>query len=588
MRACPRGQGLLDACGDQLLQRTLIATLAKISSWFLSAFAGLASFIFTFLGFILLSGLDEQLVASILMGLFAVMLVWIAAEKPNSQHARAVSSLIDRLLAVRSGDLTSPAPALLRREMPALAAAVDGLFEQVRSNLDNVNAMAMYDPVTALPNRIHFRREADRILRARAAGDCTGLLFIDLDGFKEVNDQLGHAQGDQVLVMVANRLRVVVKAETGAGSAPPLLARLAGDEFTILLTGLEGREEAVRIAERSLEALSEPFRSGDTLVEMGASIGVAFCPDHGADLTQLMKAADIAMYHAKASGRSRVCMFNAGLGEASEEKLRTQAALRRALERDELELAFQPQVCTRTGAVVGAEALIRWDRPSGSVRPADGFIGIAEASGLILDIGDWVIDAAALALGRWRVAGQVQRIALNVSAKQLERRDFFPRLRKALASSCSPPWLLELEFTESTATHCDEGIGAELAELRAQGISIAIDDFGSGHSNLARIRQMPVDRVKLDRSLVAEIDSSARARDIVTAVVHLIHGLGCEAVAEGVERQEQVDVLRAIGCDSIQGFSSGEPMTEGAFLRWLRERESAGPAQPSTARRIRA
>ena len=576
-----------DACGDQLLQRTLIATLAKISNWFLSAFAGLASFIFTFLGFILLSGLDEQLVASILMGLFAVMLVWIAAEKPNSQHARAVSSLIDRLLAVRSGDLTSPTPALLRREMPALAAAVDGLFEQVRSNLDNVNAMAMYDPVTALPNRIHFRREADRILKAREGDDCTGLLFIDLDGFKEVNDQLGHAQGDQVLVMVANRLRVVVKAETGAGSAPPLLARLAGDEFTILLPGLEGREEAVRIAERSLEALSEPFRSGDSLVEMGASFGIAFCPDHGADLTQLMKAADIAMYHAKASGRSRVCIFDAALGEASEEKLRTQAALRRALERDELELAFQPQVCTRTGAIVGAEALIRWDPPS-EARPADNFIGIAEASGLILDIGDWAIDAAALALGRWRVAGQDQRIALNVSPKQLERRDFFSRLRKALASSCSAPWLLELEFTESTAMHCSAAIGAELAELRAQGISIAIDDFGSGHSNLARIRQMPVDRVKVDRSLVAEIDSSARARDIVTAVVHLIHGLGCEAVAEGVERQEQVEVLRAIGCDSIQGFSPGEPMTEGAFLRWLRERENAGAAQPSTARRIRA
>jgi diguanylate cyclase (GGDEF)-like protein len=565
----------------------LLSTLGKISNRLLSAFAGLAAFIFTFAGFLLLSNVDEQLVGSMLIGLFALMLVWIAAEKPNSQHARAVAALIERLLAVRSGDLTSPAPDALRREMPSLAGAVDGLFEQFRSNLDNVNAMAMYDPVTALPNRVHFRREADRLLKAREEGDCTALLFVDLDGFKEVNDDLGHAQGDQVLVLVANRLRDVVKSESEAGLAsPPLLARLAGDEFTILLPDVGSREEASRIAERALASLSEPFRNGDANVEMGASIGVALAPDHGADLTMLMRAADIAMYHAKASGRSRVCMFDAQLGEAAEEKVRTQTALRRALDRDEFELAFQPQICNRTGAVTGAEALIRWNHPSGSVRMPESFIGVAEASSLILDIGDWVIEAAAQALGRWRVAGQSQRIALNVSPRQLERKDFFPRLRQALASSASPPWLLELEFTEANAMHCSPAVLAELAELREQGVSIAIDDFGSGYSNLARIRQMPIDRVKLDSSLIAEIDESARARDIVTAVVHLVHGLGCEAVAEGVERQEQVDVLRAIGCDAIQGYSCAEPMSEGAFLRWLRAQES--PAQPSAERRIRA
>jgi diguanylate cyclase (GGDEF)-like protein len=569
-----------------------IDTLGKISNRLLSVIAGASAFVFTFAGFLLLSGLDEQLVASVLIGMFALLLVWIAAEKPNSRHARAVGALIDRLLAVGSGDLASPAPPQLRREMPALAAAVDGLFEQVRSNLDNVNAMAMYDPVTALPNRLHFRREADRTLKARRPDDRTALLFIDLDGFKEVNDHLGHAQGDQVLAMVANRLRIVLKAETEAGTrSPPLLARLAGDEFTLLLPGLGRSEEAKRIAERALAALSAPFRSGANLVEMGASIGVALCPDHGADLTALMKAADIAMYHAKKNGRSRVCLFDAALGEACEEKARTEADLRRALERDEFELAFQPQHCTRTGAVLGAEALIRWNHPSGSVRMPDSFIGVAEATSLILDIGDWVIDAAAQALGRWRVAGQTQRIALNVSPRQLERRDFFEKLKRSLARSASPPWALELEFTESVAMQCSDGVIAELAGLREQGISIAIDDFGSGYSNLARIRSMPVDRVKLDASLVAEVDSSAAASEIVSAVIHLIHGLGCEAVAEGVERQEQVDVLRAVGCDFIQGFSCSEPMTEGAFLRWLREKDkeaAAAAVQPSAARRIRA
>ncbi len=570
----------------QQLRRSPLESLGKISSRLLSVFAGLSAFLFTFAGFLLLSGLDEQLVASMLIGMFALMLVWIAAEKPNSGHARAVSALIDRLLAVRSGDLTSPAPPQLRTEMPALAAAVDGLFEQVRSNLDNVNAMAMYDPVTALPNRVHFRREADRILKSRRSDDRTALLFIDLDGFKEVNDHLGHAQGDQVLVMVANRLRVVVKAETEAGSGShPLLARLAGDEFTLLLPSLGSREEAARIAGRALAALSEPFRSGERMVEMGASIGVALCPDHGADLTALMKAADIAMYHAKKNGRSRVCLFDSALGEACEEKARIEADLHRAIERDEFELVFQPQTCVRTGAVVGAEALIRWNHPSGSVRMPDSFIPVAEASSLILDIGDWAIGAAAQAIGRWRVAGQTQRIALNVSPRLLERRDFFDKLRRALASSASAPWPLELEFTESVAMQCNEAVIAELVSLREQGVTIAIDDFGSGHSNLGRIRAMPVDRVKLDSSLIDEIDSSTAASNIASAVIHLIHGLGCEAVAEGVKRQEQVDVLRAVGCDMVQGPRLGEPMTEGAFLRWLRDGESA---QPSAERKIRA
>jgi diguanylate cyclase (GGDEF)-like protein len=572
------------------LQRSVIGTLGKISNRLLSVFAGVAACIFTFAGFLLLSGLDEQLVASMLIGMFALMLVWIAAEKPNSRHARAVSALIERLLAVRSGDLASPAPVALRREMPELAAAVDGLFEQVRSNLDNVNAMAMYDPVTALPNRVHFRREADRILKARASDERGALLFIDLDGFKEVNDHLGHAQGDQVLVMVANRLRVVVKAEGGKGS-PPLLARLAGDEFTLLLPGISGEDEARRIAGRALAALSEPFRNGGNLVEMGASIGVALSPDHGADLTTLMRAADIAMYHAKASGRSRVCLYDNVLGEASDEKTRTAVALRQALQRDEFELAFQPQFCTRTGAVLAAESLIRWNHPSGRIRTPDSFISVAEASGLILDIGDWAVAAVAQALGRWRVADQGQRIVLNLSPRQLERRDFLAGLRKALTSTASPPWTLELEFTESIAHQCSDSVIAELAALREQGVTIAIDNFGGGASNLGRIRHMPIDRMKLDKALVAEIDKDETALNIVSAVIHLVHGLGCQAVAAGVERQEQVDVLRAVGCDAIQGFAF-EPMSEGAFLRWLREQEdkavAAPSAQPKAASRMRA
>ncbi|HEV2748528.1 MAG TPA: bifunctional diguanylate cyclase/phosphodiesterase [Allosphingosinicella sp.] len=549
--------------------------LERISNFLMSLCAGVASFVFTLVAILMLSELNEQIVASATMGLFALLIVWVASEKPNSAHARAVAALIDRLLAVASGDLTSPAPASVRREMPALAAAVDNLFEQVRSNLDNVHIMALYDPVTALPNRVHFRREADRILEARKADEQLALLFIDLDGFKEVNDSLGHAHGDQVLAMVANRLRIVVKAETKAGSAShPLLARLAGDEFTLIFPNVTGVEEAERIAKRAVLALNEPFDLAGQSIDLGASIGIAACPAHGTDLTSLMKAADTAMYNAKASGRSRTSVYHAGMAAAVEQKAQTEKALREAFVRREFELAFQPQVCARTGAIVAGEALLRWNHRDG-VRLPETFIGLAEESSLIVDIGGWVVDAAAESLRRWREAGMTQRLTFNVSPRQVERADFFRRLRAAMARTGSAPWLLELEFTETLAMKCGEGVIAELAILREQGVSIAIDDFGSGYSNLARMKDMPLDRVKLDRSLIAAVDTSDGARTIVSAVIHLIHGLGCEVVGEGVERKEQIDVLRAIGCDILQGFAFSEPLSEEEFVAWVRRNTPA-------------
>jgi diguanylate cyclase (GGDEF)-like protein len=548
----------------------------KISNFLMSLCAGVAAFVFTLVAILMLSDLNEQIVASATMGMFALLIVWVASEKPNSAHARAVAALIDRLLAVGAGDLTSPAPPSVRRELPALASAVDHLFEQVRSNLDNVHVMALYDPVTALPNRVHFRREAERILKARPACENVALLFIDLDGFKEVNDSLGHAQGDQVLAMVANRLRVVVKAETKPGSpAHPLLARLAGDEFTLILPNVADADEAERIAKRAVLALNDPFETAGQSIDLGASIGVALCPEHGGDLTALMKAADTAMYNAKANGRSRTCLYHAGMAAAVERKAQTEKALREAFAKSEFELAFQPQVCARTGAIIAGEALLRWNHPDEGVRLPETFIGIAEESNLIVDIGGWVVDSAAEALRRWGEAGMSQRLTFNVSPRQVERPDFFRRLREAMARTGTPPWQLELEFTETLAMKCGEGVIAELAALREQGVSIAIDDFGSGYSNLARMKDMPLDRVKLDRSLIAEVDTSDGARTIVSAVIHLIHGLGCEVVGEGVERKEQIDVLRAIGCDILQGFAFAEPLSEAEFIAWVRRAQPA-------------
>jgi len=545
--------------------------LARTSGTMLSVAAGIASFLFTLYALLMLQTVNEQIVASLTMGLFALLVVWVASEKPNSAHAQAVTALIDRLLAVGTGDLSSPAPRAVRDAMPALASAVDNLFEQVRSNLDNVHAMALYDPVTSLPNRVHFKREADRVLKARPSDEMMGLLFIDLDGFKEVNDSLGHAQGDQVLTIVANRLREVVRDEAALGNlAQPLIARLAGDEFTLLFPLITGADDALRIAGRALMALGEPVEAAGQTIYMGASIGVAIGPDHGSDLPSLMKAADIAMYHAKASGRSQVCLFEPSMAAAFEHKSRTEQALREGLARGEFALDFQPQVSARTGEVVAGEALIRWNHPIDGVRMPDSFISVAEESSLIVDIGDWVIGSVAATAARWHRAGLTHRLCFNVSPRQVERVDFFERLRAAMRAADAPLSLLELEFTETVAMNCSDSVIAELAALRQSGASIAIDDFGRGYSNFVRIKDMPLDRVKLDRSLIADVDTSESARTIVSAVIHLIHGLGCKVVGEGVERPAQLDVLRAIGCDTVQGFAFAAPMAEEPFMAWVR------------------
>ncbi|HEU0098392.1 MAG TPA: EAL domain-containing protein, partial [Allosphingosinicella sp.] len=497
----------------------------------------------------------------------------LAAERPNSAHARAVAALIDRLLAVGRGDLASPAPAALKRDMPALAAAVEGLFAQVRSNLDDAQALAMYDPVTALPNRVHFRREAERILRSRESG--AALLFIDLDGFKEVNDRLGHAQGDQVLVMVANRLRVVLKAEVADGTlAPPLLARLAGDEFTMLLPEVSTRDEAERIAAGALAALAEPFKPAGQSVLIGGSIGIALAPDHGTDLTSLMKAADIAMYQAKASGRSRLCSYEPSLARASEERAALEASVRRAVERRELELVFEPRLCLATGAILAAEAQIRWNAADGS-RLLSADEAMLQEAGLAVRLGDWTLEAVSAALGRWRAAGLDHRLCFPVSARQFERLDFIQRLRGVLVRAGNPPWAVEIQLNEAAASGCDKWVTAELERLRGDGVEVCVSDFGSGRARLSGFATLPMNRVRLDGGIVAQIDRSERARSVAASLIALVHGLGCQAVAAGVERQDQVEVLRALGCDSLQGFPGVAPMPEDAFLAWAEAQDCA-------------
>lgn len=545
-------------------------TAQQISNAILSCAAGFASFVFSLCALLYLTSFDLKIVAALVAGAFCLLVSYVASERPNSESARALAALSDRLLAVEDGDLVSPAPAAVRRTMPKLAAAVDTLFAEVRASIENAHALGMYDPVTSLPNRLHFRSEADKLLSEAKEGTRSAMLFVDLDRFKSVNDSLGHARGDQLLIMVANRLRVVVNAEYGGNARRrPLLARLAGDEFTMFFPDIESSDEIERIARRVVLAIAEPFELCSHSVDIGASIGVAISPDHGTSIEALMRAADIAMYRAKSSGGGQHCLFDQALADEHQDRVDTERALTEAVQRGEFVLAYQPQMSLVTGEVCGAEALLRWNHPREGLRLPGTFIPVAERTGVISEIGDWVLGDVASTLGQWRLGSFDGRLAFNISPRQVDRADFFAKVRQAFVDAEVPLKMVELEFTESAAMEVSEPVLAEIGALRAEGVRISIDDFGTGYSNLARLRSMPLDRVKLDQSLIADIESSDKARVVVQAVIHLIKGVGCEVVAEAVETVAQADILRAMGCDTVQGYVFAPPMFEDEFLAWI-------------------
>lgn len=518
---------------------------------------------------------SDSVARALIPAIVCAAMSWASAERAISATAGAIDAAIARLARAAQGDLEGEIPPEIAEKVPQLAHAMEGLFQQIAANLDSVHRLAMFDPVTGLPNRTHFRRSCERMLTELPMGNDAALFFIDLDRFKSVNDTMGHAMGDMLLGMVANRLRAVadrVISETGGDVAKrqPLIGRLAGDEFTMFFPELAHPSDAARISRGVLFALGEPFDLGGHEIEIGASIGIALRPEHGSSLTELMRAADAAMYHAKASGRGRAEHFTETLAAQIADRAQLECDLREAISLNQFALVFQPQVSVLDGRIVAAEALLRWRHPTLGVKLPGTFIKRAEETGLIVEIGEWVIETVADTIARWGDKGIEQRLAINISPRQLDHAGFFRRLRDAMHAANAPARLLELEITETLAMHCSDDVIEAISALRADGATIAIDDFGTGYSNLARLRDLPVDRVKLDRSLIEHIAVKPEARTIVQAVIGLIHGLGCEAVAEGIENQAQADVLRIIGCDVIQGYAIAHPMDEDDFIAWSR------------------
>ncbi|MBB3910034.1 putative bifunctional diguanylate cyclase/phosphodiesterase [Sphingomonas desiccabilis] len=496
---------------------------------------------------------------------------WASAERHVSTTAGAVDEAILRLSKATRGDLQSPIPRPVWNFVPSLARAMQALFDQLRTTLEAVERAAQIDTVTELPNRSHFQRlveaRLERLGRMQPSPPAA-LLFLDLDRFKAVNDTYGHATGDLLLAQVGERLRQA--ADHLSGELPedqPIVGRLGGDEFNILLCGQAARDPK-RVALGILNVLDAPHRLLDCEIQAGASIGIAQWPAHGCDFVDLTRAADTAMYAAKAGGRGRVHAFDAQLAAALAARKTLEQELRRGIDRGEFGLVFQPQVLAVTGSACGAEALVRWHHPDGMRLPAS-FLPCAEETGLIIELGDQIIQEVAATIGRWHAKGIRHRLSVNISASELDHASFVRKLRNAVASAGAPASMLELELKESLLMRCSEDALDAVTVLRGDGASVALDDFGTGFSSIARLRELPIDRVKLDRALTIHVAESDEARAIAQALVGLVHGLGCTAVAEGIESAEQAKMLRMIGCDVLQGYAIAAPMEEEAFLDWL-------------------
>ncbi|HNB45346.1 MAG TPA: EAL domain-containing protein [Burkholderiaceae bacterium] len=422
--------------------------------------------------------------------------------------------------------------------------------------------LAYSDPLTGLANRAAFQEQLDTAVK-----DCRSrlaLLVLDLDHFKSVNDTLGHDAGDRLLVEAATRLKACLRQGDG-------LARLGGDEFAIVLPALDSSSVAATVAERLIAALGRPFRLGELELFVSCSVGIAMYPSDAATADALLRCADVAMFDAKSRGRAGYQFHDADQSARARERVQLDGDLRRAIERGELELFYQPKVRVSDGGVVGAEALLRWRRGGGALVPPDRFIPVAEDTGLIVPIGEWVLRSAcdtALAWNRGRSAADgVLKIAVNLSPRQFWSPDFIGMVRAVLHDSgCRPEWI-ELEMTESLLIDSRGQVASILAELRQLGFTLAIDDFGTGYSALGYLTRFPITTLKIDRSFVAEVATQPTRAGIVRAVVGMGQSLGLELVAEGVEDAEQAAALRQMGCHLAQGWLYGRPVPRGDFER---------------------
>ncbi|HEY4037581.1 MAG TPA: EAL domain-containing protein [Burkholderiaceae bacterium] len=442
--------------------------------------------------------------------------------------------------------------------------------ELMRSQ-QSVEQLAAYDPLTRLPNRQAFDQRAQRLLsNAYADGQPCAMLYIDLDDFRLLNNGYGHRIGDQVLALVAERMRAVVRE-------PSLLGRRGGDELVALLVEMPDAEVAVETSRRLIEAISQPAKVFGMEITVTASVGIAFFPRDGVDLDSLLNAADAAMYQAKDLGRCTHAFFTPAVARRVDLRLRLEQRLRRAFEARDFRLYYQPLVSLVDGRMVGAEALLRWkDLELGDISPAE-FIPIAEESGLIVGVGDWVLREACRQIQIWRQIGlTVPPIAINVSGVQLRQIGCVDGLLAVIQQSGMMPSDIEIEVTETGLLDMSATSRENLLRLREAGVKIALDDFGVGFSSLSHLRELPISRLKIDRSFTVDCMRDARTLTIVKAVIEMARSLGLSVTAEGIETQAQQTWMQHLGCESAQGFLFARPMSAEDFVNVFAGRSDVG------------
>lgn len=541
-------------------------------------------------------GFEEVMLPIVRSNLFSTIPILLLGLLIAGIMVRQITTPLLRLSevanAVADGNLDAQIPINGPNEVSNLGSAFAVMLDKLRQNIGQIYELAYVDRTTQLPNREFFRKELSRAIRRVVRQKTTGaLLFVDLDGFKKVNDMHGHDVGDILLQQFSERLATVLRAEDLIGfktvndidaeieedgnnqKNKQMLARLGGDEFTVLLSELREATDAATVAQRIIDAVSEPFQVGETTVTIGASVGIAIFPQDGSDYQTILKSADMAMYQAKDEGKNTYRYFSEELNAEASRRIVIENDLRIALDdedKKQLQLYYQPKVDCKTGRPKSVEALVRWCHPEKGMIPPLDFINVAEDCGLILPLGKWVLEEACQQIVRFSENGMDLSVAVNISTAQFDRPDLSSIVIDAIETSGADPSKLELELTESMAMRNPDRALEHINALKELGIRFAIDDFGTGYSNLSQLSQLPFDVFKIDRSFIQMLTNrnDEHGRVIVRTILAMANSLNYETIAEGVETVAQLEFLSEYGCNYAQGFYFARPMPEGQFNIW--------------------
>ncbi|MEB2330997.1 MAG: EAL domain-containing protein [Nitrosomonas sp.] len=538
---------------------------------------------------------DSIVVVAILLSISLPAAITYFAANKLTNTIRELNKSTD---AIAAGDFDRPVDVDCACEVGSLADSFRAMVNRLNSNIVRINTLAYTDAVTGLPNRAVVSHVLDLAARMRGSADCKGaLMFIDLDGFKRINDTLGHEGGDELLRQVSRRViekgfnltrGQIENCTTAFGelrqTCPEKLvfARFAGDEFVAIMPGEFHRRVLEKYAADILKAVNEPFLVSDNELRIGASIGIARVTSDSDDPRQLLINADIAMYSAKESGKNQYRFFDESLKNIAVERSQIEADLRKAIEEDMLDMHYQPKLNAQTLQVTGVEALVRWKHPQKGAIPPARFVGIAEQCGLMPALGTNILRMVARQARAWQEVGMPMPIAVNVSAVQFERSGIANEILVILEQHAVDPLLIEIELTESMIMSDFATAKSRLEQLREAGAQISIDDFGTGYSNLYQLSHLPFNVLKIDKSLVDDIGKNSKSEAIVTAIVQMVHSLGHRVVAEGVETHEQYAFLRKARCDQVQGYLFGRPMPAHELIEWVSDHASDNGSMNNT------